>query len=352
MMGRWVVVGVVAGMAVLCGNLAAHAGSFVDAMHRSQRTGRPLLALVTSATCAPCQRLKQVIATDAGVKKGLQAFVMLEMELNGTEFSGFRGQFPLDVPGVPMMYIVRADGTLMYGRFGAMSGSELTSVLDTQIARAGRALTDQQCQVVETRYDTAVRRLQDGDVYEALRLLEPITKISSHATSVRQSQAMHKRVVAALERWLTQLEAQLAQQQLHHKAAYQVAHMYVHTKSAPSVRKRAGEVLVKYEREEGTRVAVRQGKELVRARLQEQHQELVQATESYERIVSLDRTSPTAIHAARKLETLRRPAAAAPNVSAQTPPQPVAPVTGARQVGQVSRFPRCPAAGVAERGVS
>jgi hypothetical protein len=332
MMGRRAVVGMVVGVAVLWGGMAAHAASFLDAMSKSQKTGRPLLALVTSPTCVPCQRLKQVLATDRGVQQELQAFVMLEMEYSGAEFSGFRGQFPLEVPGVPMMYIVRADGTLMYGRFGAMSGSELTSVLGSQRVRAGRALTDQQCAVVEARYHRAVQLLQDGDVYQALRLLEPITRISSHATSVRQSRELHERVVVALDRWLTQLDSQLAQQQLAHKAAYQVAHMYVHTQSAPAVRKRAGEMLVKYERREGTRVAIRQGKELVRARLQEQHQQLVEAAETYARIVSLDQTSPTAIHAARKLEALRRPVPGS-NVSG---PVRATPAAGQRQLNQVS----------------
>ncbi|MCA9263869.1 MAG: thioredoxin family protein [Planctomycetales bacterium] len=280
------------------------ATTVADALAASQETGRPLLAIASSPTCPPCLALKHTMATSSLVQVELQRYVLLQMDSASSEFTHFRQQFPADYQGVPMVYVIRADGTMLYGRSGGMAEQTLQRLLSAATQRSGSPLSDGQRQHVERSMQAARREVQSGQILSALQRVDSVARIPSYARSVNEARRLQQQLTMSVRNELQVLDEQIEQPDLTHSAAFQLARFYVRSKDLPEVREDAGRLLVKYERHTPTRVAVLQGKELVRAHFEEQRDACQQAITRYRRIVELDAASPTAKHAERRISEL------------------------------------------------
>lgn len=278
----------------------------VEALKTAQQTGRPLLAIATSPTCGPCLSLKSVIHGDENLRPLLDEFVYLEMDHKSPEFAEFRARFPGDVSGVPMVYMIRGDGAVLYGQSGSLRSEQLAQLLSHGIQNSGTMLRADQLASLEAAHKTARRRAGTGDLVSAMTTVAYIAELDSFAQVVQQAQATREQLHDLIIDWLERLDASIAAGDAVHANAYRLAELYVELpKSATRLRSTARRLLDEYESNHSTRTAIVQNKRLVRARLEEQRDLCDAAIASYRLVRELAPNSPAGEFAAERLNVVQ-----------------------------------------------
>ncbi len=280
---------------LLSASVAAQGMTPAEALETVRKTGRPLLAIASSPTCGPCLALKSIIHSNEELQPLLSKFVYLEMDNRSAEFEEFRSRFPGDYSGVPMVYMVRADGAVMYGQSGGMGESQLKILLDQGVRSSGDVLTPSGLKKVELAYQRAREQAEAGKLATALAVMHRIAELDSFAEVVLQAQTTRAELEQLISDWLLQLDARIAAGEAVHANAYRLAELYVNLPdSAPVLRSNTKRLLQHYESLDSTRTAVLQNKRLVRARLEERREMCDAALASYELVIQLEPSSPAA----------------------------------------------------------
>lgn len=115
----------------------ARAVTLAEAVAFSKRSGFPMLVVGTGEGCAPCQALKQRIATDEGLQPLLGQYVTLVLDVGSEDFRTFAQQYPPSGNGIPMVFIVSAQGEQIHNASGAPQGDGLNQLLAMGIERTG-----------------------------------------------------------------------------------------------------------------------------------------------------------------------------------------------------------------------
>jgi hypothetical protein len=264
-----------------------------EALQTVSNTGKPLLAIATSPTCGPCLALKSVIHSDPALRPLLSQFVYLEMDRRSSQFAEFQAKFPAEMSGVPMVYLIRPDGEIMYGQSGGMGAEQLTLLMNHGIANSGRIFSPSELQRLEAVYAKARQRAEDGDLAEALSVISRIAEVDSFAEVVYRAGETRDRLHVLISNWIQQLDRSIAAGKSVHANLYRLAELHVELpESASILRSHTRNLLQLYETEEQTRTAMLQNKRLVRARLEEERDLRDAALASYRYVVQLAPTSP------------------------------------------------------------
>jgi hypothetical protein len=97
-------------LAVSSVGFAADLLTIEQAMARSQATGRPILAMAGSKTCAPCQALLQRLSTDTTIAPLVTQFVPLKVDTDGDGWGEWATKYRHEGNGIPILFVIRADG--------------------------------------------------------------------------------------------------------------------------------------------------------------------------------------------------------------------------------------------------
>lgn len=103
----------------------------------AQRTGRPLLVIGTTETCPHCVRLmKQLQGRE--LFDYTSRYIPLEVKAGTPEFQQWAKLFPPTGNGVPMIWIVTAQGKELYNKSGAPAGDGVARLLHQGLIAASR----------------------------------------------------------------------------------------------------------------------------------------------------------------------------------------------------------------------
>ena len=81
--------------------------------------------------------------TDKSLAVFAGQFVPLKLTTDGgADFGKWRRKYPVKGAGIPIVYVVRADGKLLYGQVGAPAGASLQQVLYTALRQSGRSYSN------------------------------------------------------------------------------------------------------------------------------------------------------------------------------------------------------------------
>jgi hypothetical protein len=129
-------------------------------------------------------------------------FVPLKVETNGDQWAQWRSKYQAEGNGIPIVYVIRADGQQMYGRSGN-PGDALPVLMAEQLAQAGRVLSDQESTLLRDALQAAKAALGKDDPHAAVKALSRVKKLGTPGS-------LGSFARAALE--LDQLVEQLTQQ--------------------------------------------------------------------------------------------------------------------------------------------
>ncbi len=226
--------------------------------------------------------------------------------------------------GIPILYVVRADGQQLYGRSGAKSGDELPQFLSAQLQTAGTIFSNQQLAALRAAVADARRAFDEGDAFTAVKRIDSIRKLGepgrlgSYATVAIEADAVHQQLLEQGRQALQQAREQLASNDQRFAGVLGIVTANRTYQKLTELRKELGTA----ERELGKNAALKE--ELKQAELLDRALALLRqkngqkpAVAALENIVTRFATSPAATIAQQKLSEL---GAAVPELETQKEP--------------------------------
>jgi hypothetical protein len=195
----------VAALAIVAvGSVSAHAAELLtieQALAKSQATGRPILAMAGSKTCAPCQALLERLSTDRSIAPLVMQFVPLKVETDGEHWGEWASKYSHEGNGIPILFVIRADGEKLYGKSGAKNGNELPLFLAEHLKSAGRIFNDEQLATIKSAVSESNKALAEGDSWTAVKRIQGLSKLgtpgklASFATPAVEADALYAKLV-------------------------------------------------------------------------------------------------------------------------------------------------------------
>ncbi|MCA9185041.1 MAG: thioredoxin family protein [Pirellulaceae bacterium] len=273
-------------MGVALGPTAAADGLIDDTLATSREEGRPLMVLVTSPTCQPCQVQKSILEQDPAVQARIGQFIRLDLVVNAREFHEFAQRYPVAMRMVPRIYLVRPDGQLLNTCEGLVKAPALATMLDQVSTQSGRAMDTAKRTEVAQAVDNARRLADSGSVLKALNHLQDDCFDNSFARVAFEGRVLRRQLMNEIDRSVERVEQRLLDPQKRLDAAIDLAHFYLGTENLPALRSRARQLFEKYRDGGSTREAVLQATDLVRGEVFEARDDWQRAHAAYQRIAT------------------------------------------------------------------
>lgn len=177
---RWTLAGA---LALVCAGVAgaeARAALLTidEAVALSQQTGRPIFAVAGSKTCAPCQALIERLNTDLTIRPLAVQFVPLKVDTDGGEaWQKWASQYKHEGNGIPIIFIIRADGKMLYGKSGGMGSDALRQFMAQHLAQAGRVFNEEEARLLAEALEKAKKAVEEEKTAEALKAVFAMKKL-------------------------------------------------------------------------------------------------------------------------------------------------------------------------------
>jgi hypothetical protein len=253
--------------------------------------------------------LLERLNTDRSIAHLVAQFVPLKIDTGTNDWGSWAQKYPHEGNGIPIVYVVRADGELLFGRTGALRGPELGAMMTIALQRAGRVLTEQQIAVVEEAANKAQQAVGDGDHSQAVQALLAVRKVGtigqlgSNAAAalkcdelVGELTELGKTVLTDMDQAFGsgELDLNLALSYLEAKRTYQ---------PLPTLKTELATLSRKYERRPDVRDLLRQARPLDEI-LRKADEEPDKATEALKKLISASPDSPAAEIALARLNQM------------------------------------------------
>lgn len=145
--------------------------------------------------------LLERLSTDRSIAPLVAQFVPLKVETDGPDWQKWASKHRHEGSGIPILYVIRADGEMIYGKSGSKEGAELPQFLNASLSSAGRILSDQQVVALKSAVDDANKAISEGDTSTAVKRLailnkfEPPGKVGSHAAVAIEADSLYAKLV-------------------------------------------------------------------------------------------------------------------------------------------------------------
>lgn len=143
-------------------------------------------------------------------------FVPLKIDTDGDNWQAWSRKYRHEGSAIPILYVVRANGDLAYGKSGSKQGDELPKFLAEHLATAGRIFNDAQLAAIQGAVTDANKALAEGDAGTAVKRLEGLKKLGepgkfgSFATVALEADALYAKLVEQGQGALKAAQEQLA----------------------------------------------------------------------------------------------------------------------------------------------
>lgn len=166
------------------------------------------------------------LSTDRSIAPLVAQFVPLKIATdNPQSWTAWARKYPPDGRGIPIIYVIRADGQKLYGKTGSLSGPALPQMMQAALSQSGRIFSDQQIAKLESAVSEAKKAKEAGDPAAAIRALAstsklgPLGNLGSAAESALEADQLVKRLTEEATAALDKAVAQLAESQQPTQAA-------------------------------------------------------------------------------------------------------------------------------------
>jgi tetratricopeptide (TPR) repeat protein len=127
-------------------------------------------------------------------------FVPLKVDTDGANWGQWARKYPPEGNGIPMIYVIRADGEKMYGKTGAMNGEALPTFMKQILGQTGRVFNEKEFALLEKTVEAAKKSLDAGETAAAVKSvamlskLGPLGNIGSYAKAAVEADALVKKL--------------------------------------------------------------------------------------------------------------------------------------------------------------
>jgi hypothetical protein len=146
-------------------------------------------------------------------------FVPLKVDTEGNDWQVWARKYRPEGRAIPILYVIRADGQMLYGKSGDKEGDELRRFLAEHLVVAGKIFSDQQLAAIKAAVDEANQARADGDSFTAVKRIDSLRKLGtagklgSYATVAREADALYTKLVEEGETALKAAQEKLVAEQ-------------------------------------------------------------------------------------------------------------------------------------------
>ncbi len=133
-------------------------------------------------------------------------FVPVKIVTDGNpQWSKWAQKYPIDGRGIPRLYVVRADGEMLYGAVGSLPDEQLPRMLMATLKQSGRSFNNAEAELLETAVNEAQAAMDGGDILKAsialssLNELGSLDELGSYASSALQAGELYQELQARIE---------------------------------------------------------------------------------------------------------------------------------------------------------
>lgn len=123
--------------------------------------------------------MQKRLETDTSLSQFVGQFVPLKVISSGEQWQQWASKYKKEGSGIPIIYVVRADGEQLYGKSGALTGGALPQMLAAASQQSGRVLSESESLLLEKCNEAAEQALSENLYLEAAEALAPAAKIGS-----------------------------------------------------------------------------------------------------------------------------------------------------------------------------
>ncbi len=156
------------------------------------------------------------LSTDRSIAGLVAQFVPLKVETDGPNWGQWASKYRHEGSGIPILYVIRADGEKLYAQSGSKPGAELPRFLLEHLKNAGTIFNDQQLAQVKSAVADSNEALAAGDAFTAVKRLESLRKLGtpgqlgSFAAAAQEADALYVKVVEQGKAALADAQQKLA----------------------------------------------------------------------------------------------------------------------------------------------
>jgi hypothetical protein len=252
--------------------------------------------------------LEHSLQSQASLQPLVAQFVPLKVGYTGTgDFGKWARLYPVEGNAIPKVFVVRADGQLLYGKSGAPPS--LAGFLQQQLSAAGAILSAAQIDQLGQQVEKAKKLLDEGNVPQAISATMRCMNTRSYAEPAVAASQLFERIVSdgqtAIKRATESLatneapEAQLTAV----VALTETARLYARL---PDVAKAASVALRDYRKDKNNREVVKQAEAIDSAKDLERKSQGPRALAKYQQIVKDYPDTPAAKLAQERIAALEK----------------------------------------------
>lgn len=139
----------------------------------------------------------------------------LKIDTDGQDWAAWSRKYTFEGNGIPILYVIRADGQQLYGRSGGKPGGELPQFLSAQLENAGTIFTVQQLTALRTAVSGAQQALEAKNPRLAVQRFESIRKLGrpgqlgSYSSIANEADKLYQQLVEQAQSALMKGQEQL-----------------------------------------------------------------------------------------------------------------------------------------------
>ncbi len=135
---------------------------------------------------------------------------------NNPDWGKWSRMYSVEGNGIPRLYVVRADGEMLYGAVGSLPGDQLPKMMLAALQQSGRSFNDIEATLVDNATNSAKTLLEEGDTLAASLALSEITSLGSpddlgsYAKPAIAAGELYEQLVSAIEQQVDASQARLS----------------------------------------------------------------------------------------------------------------------------------------------
>jgi len=147
-------------------------------------------------------------------------FVPLKVITEGGPWGTWARKYPPKGDEIPYLYVIRADGEMLYGESGTKSGDELGRFMVEHLRKAGRLFSDRELAYLQSAVEAAKEAMAQGETGTAAQRIGSLSKLGtigdlgSYSTIAKQADDLGKQLIdegtAAVEQAIESLNTNAA----------------------------------------------------------------------------------------------------------------------------------------------
>ena len=220
--------------------------------------------------------MQKRLETDTSLSQFVGQFVPLKVISKGEQWQQWTRKFKREGSGIPIIYVVRADGEQLYGKSGALRGDALPQMLASVSQKSGRVFSESECLLLEECNDAAEYALNKDIYLEAAAALAPVAKLGtlgslqSFAEPAVKSDELANTVLEQSRKALKEVEEKLEDSETAFDGVVELTKIRQFRAAFGETKQASNLLLKKVSRDKVQRELVKPAKALVKARIDAQ----------------------------------------------------------------------------------